>query len=54
MALNLPNPSPISADEAIACLEMLLPPGSLNAVKCRVFRGAWQGQGYGEMAEAEG
>ncbi len=54
MALKLPNHSPLSADEAIARLEMLLPPGSLNDVKCLVFRCSWQGQGYSQMAEAEG
>ncbi len=53
MARNL-NHSPRNADEAIARLEMLLTPGSLNEVKCLVFRCAWEGQGYSQMAEAEG
>ncbi len=54
MALNLPNHSPLSADEAIARLEVMLPPGSLNDVKCLVFRRAWRGQGYNQIAEEEG
>ena len=54
MASNLPNHLPLSADEAIARLEMLLPPGSLNDVKCLVFRRAWQGQGYSQIAEVAG
>jgi len=54
MVSKLSNRSPLNADEAIAHLETLLPPGTLNEVKRLVFRCAWQGQGYSQIAEAEG
>lgn len=54
MAVIPSSDSRLSVDEAIALLEIQLPPGTLNSVKRTVFRQSWQGQGYNQIADAEG
>ncbi len=44
----------MTVEEALAILERTLPPGSLNAVKTLVFRHAWEGKGYADIAEGAG
>ncbi len=42
------------AVDALAVLEKTLPPGTLNQVKTLVFKQAWEGKGYAEIAEEAG
>ncbi|KAI9130375.1 eIF2A-related protein [Acaryochloris sp. CCMEE 5410] len=42
------------AVDALAVLEKTLPPGTLNQVKTLVFKQAWDGKGYAEIAEEAG
>ncbi len=44
----------MNCEEALLLLEEILPPGSLNNVKSLVFREAWEGRSYPEIAEAAG
>ena len=44
----------MNCEEALLLLEEILPPGSLNNVKSLVFREAWEGKSYPEIAEAAG
>ncbi|NEP72715.1 MAG: NACHT domain-containing protein [Okeania sp. SIO2G4] len=44
----------MKVEEALEVLETVLPPGSLNAVKRKVFSQAWEGKAYSEIAEQAG
>ncbi|MDY7004540.1 MAG: NB-ARC domain-containing protein [Cyanobacteriota bacterium] len=44
----------MKVEEALEVLETVLPPGSLNAVKRKVFSQAWEGKAYAEIAEQAG
>ena len=44
----------MNCEEALLLLEEILPPGSLNNVKSLVFKEAWEGKSYPEIAEAAG
>ncbi|NES68161.1 MAG: ATP-binding protein, partial [Okeania sp. SIO2D1] len=44
----------MKAEEGLEVLETVLPPGSLNAVKRKVFSQAWEGKAYAEIAEEAG
>lgn len=44
----------MDAADAINTLETILPPGTLNYVKTLIFKQAWDGKGYAEIAEEAG
>ncbi|AFY34643.1 NB-ARC domain-containing protein [Calothrix sp. PCC 7507] len=44
----------MTVDEALSILETLLPPGTLNPAKVMVFRQAWDGKTYSEIARDGG
>ncbi|MEM9217284.1 MAG: hypothetical protein AAGD25_23460 [Cyanobacteria bacterium P01_F01_bin.150] len=44
----------MNSEDALQIVETIIPPGSLNQVKILVFRDAWEGKGYAEIAETAG